>query len=280
MRSFFSKMYICLFEPRKMGVFLGEKLFKSFIQLLLLAIIAITPIIVSLSFRDGISNSSRDEIENYLITKSLDTDLLIKDNTLTGSKGLAFLIDEAILFLNPKDEKLTIDAEYATYHIIEFNPKGVRVDFFNNQIFSKTYSELNVGEIDFSKIEGADYLELSKLIDIINVCFNNVKVGWVIENSIIALFDLYLTLIISALVLAFLVKMVNPMIGFKFRFKAALDAQVISLLCLFLMMLLKAEFIRYIGVILSAIYLFIAMISIIRIEVQKKEFNDKKKERE
>jgi Na+/H+ antiporter NhaD/arsenite permease-like protein len=74
------------------------------------------------------------------------------------------------------------------------------------------------------------------------------------------------------------VKFVNPIIGFKFRFKGALDAQVISLLCLFLMILFKLEFIRYIGILLSAIYLFLAMMTIVRIEIQRKAFHDKGKE--
>ena len=280
MRSFFSKLYICLFEPRKMGIFLGEKLYKSFIQLLLLTLIAISPIIITYSVRDGISNTSREEIKDHLITEAYNTDLLIKDNKFSGSEGLAFLLEEAILFFNPKGENLEVELEYQTYHVIEFGQEKLSVKFMNNEIFSESYSQLGVSEIDFSKIEDADYLELSKLLRLINICFNNMKVGWVIKNSVSALFSVYLTVIISALVLAVLVKMVNPIIKFNFRFKGALDAQVISLLSIFLMMLFKAEFIRYIGVILSAVYLFIAIAAIVRIEVQRKAFHDKNKEEE
>ena len=42
----------------------------------------------------------------------------------------------------------------------------------NNEIFSESYSQLGVSEIDFSKIEDADYLELSKLLKGIN-CYVN-----------------------------------------------------------------------------------------------------------
>ena len=280
MRSFFSKIYICLFEPRKIGLFLGEKIIKSFIHLLLLAIIAVSPIVVSYCVRDGISNYSHNKIEDYLMTEIYETDLIIKDNTFTGSDELAFLLDETILFLNPNGKQLEIGVEHISYHVIEFGQEEVSVEFLNNTIFSKKYSELNVGEIDFSKIADADYLELDKLISIINVCFNNMKVGWVIESSIITLLDVYLTIIISALILAFLVKIFNPIIGFKFRFKGALDAQIIYLLCIFLMVLFRAEFIRYIGVILSAIYLFISMMAIVKIEVQKRAFHNRNKEGE
>ena len=74
--KFFLKMYICLFEPRKIVFFIGEKLYKSFIQLFLLALIAISPFTISLIVKDGISDSSYNVLEEMLIEDVLESDLM------------------------------------------------------------------------------------------------------------------------------------------------------------------------------------------------------------
>lgn len=277
MSNFFKKMYICLFEPRKIGFFLGEKLHKSFIHILLLALIVVSPLVVELSLKEEISNNSHNIIENYLIRDARGNDLLLKDNILIGkenSEGFAFLIDEAILCFNPKNEKREIGIEYATYHIIEFNKEKLDVIYLNNVVYSKTYEELGVTEIDFSKISDADYLELDKLIELINLGFKNFKVVWVITNSVISLIDIYITLILSALLMAFIFKIFSPMIPFRLRFKGALDSQIISMLCMLLMLLFEMEFIRYIGIIVSGIYFFIAITTIVKIEIIRKNIEN------
>ena len=275
MSSFFKKMYICLFEPRKIGFFLGEKLYKSFIHILLLALVVITPIVVELSLSNQISNTSYKTIEKYLVEENYCSDLLLKNNTLTGSEDFAFLIDEAIIFFNPSGDILEVGIEYSLFHVIEFKKDKLEVKFSNDVIYSKTYAELGVDEIDYSKINETDYIELDKVLSLINKGFNSYKISWVVTNGLIALLDVVLTTIMSALILAFMVRVVTPMLPFKFRFKGAMDAQIISLLCMLLMLLFKLEFIRYIGIITSTIYLFLAMMTIIKIEIRRTEFGNK-----
>ena len=275
MKSFLQKMYICLFEPRKMGLFFGEKLYKSFLHILLLSLIVVLPVTLTLSVSKEISNPSYKLIQEYLVEKSMDTDLQISDGVLSGTKGIAFLIEEGIICINPLNEEVDFDSEYDIFHIIEFNDVGMKVSFLGNIYYQKTYTELGCNELDFVKIEEADYLELDKFVSLVNVGFNNIKVEWVVINTVICLIDVLITVLFSALILAVIVKFINPMIGFRFRFKGALDAQMISLLCMFLMMLFKVEFFRFVGVILSSVYLFKAMLVIVRIEVKKNLFNDK-----
>ena len=104
------------------------------------------------------------------------------------------------------------------------------------------------------------------------------KGQFVAINSFILYIDVLVTVLFSALILAVIVKFINPFIGFRFRFKGALDAQFISLLCLLLMILFQTEVFRYIGITLSVIYLFRAMLTIVRIEVKKNFFKDKEEE--
>ena len=278
MKRFFTKMYICLFEPRKIAFFLGEKLYKSFIHLFLLALVAISPFTISLIVRDGISDYSYGILEEILIEDMLESDLKIENGLLSGTSISPFLIDEAIIHINPNNVEFPFSAEYAIYHKIELKKEGIEVSFLNNVIYSKTYNELGYTNIDFNKIVEADYIELDKLVSLLNVGFNNIKAGWVAINSLFMLIDIYLTVIFTALVFAFIVRVINPMLGFNLRFKAALDAQVILILSLLLMLLFRSEIFRYVGIVVSAIYLFLTMISIVRIEMAKKVFEDKSKE--
>ena len=277
MKKFIQKIYICLFEPRKMGLFFGEKLSKSFLHILLLSLIVVLPLTISLAVSNEISNDSYRNVEKYLVEYSNNTDLKITNGILGGTKGVAFLIDEAIVFINPLNENLEVDAEYSMYHVIEFTNSGIEVSFFEKTYYQKSYLELGCAELDFMKIEEADYIELDKFIQLVNVGFQNIRGQWITINSLIYLIDVYVTVIISALILAVIVKFINPMIGFRFRFKGALDAQMISLLCMFLMMLFKSEIFRFAGIVLSAIYLFKAMLTIVRIEVKKSAFSNNDK---
>ena len=280
MKKFFQKMYICLFEPRKMGLFFGEKLSKSFLHILLLSLIVVLPLTITLSTSKEISNSSYREIQKYLMEESFNTDLKILDGVLSGTKGMAFLIEEAIVFINPANEPLEVDSEYDIFPIIEFTNSGLEVSYFNKMYFQKSYIDLGCGEIDFMKIEETDYLELDKFVSLVNAGFNNMKGQWITINSLIYLVDVLVTVIFSALMLAVMVKFINPMISFRFRFKGALDAQIISLLFMLLMMLFEIEVFRYIGISLSAVYLFRAMLVIVRVEVKKNIFSDKEDKEE
>ena len=279
MKSFFKKMYIFLFEPRKIGVFLGEKMFKAFLRLFILTLIAISPSLIKSLVQSEITQTSNDKIVDILMVQSENTDFMIKNNSFSGTDWEGFIIEEGIIILNPNNLTISLDSQYLIYHIVELTKEGINVIFLNETIYSKSYQELGVSEIDFSKIEKADYIELDKFLELVNIAFNEFKISLAIENLIYNFIFVYFNLILSALVLAFIIKIVNPMVVFKYRFKCALDCQIISVLATFLTMLFNLEFISYIGVILSAVYLFIAMAAIVRIEVQRNSFrNDDKEE--
>jgi hypothetical protein len=74
--------------------------------------------------------------------------------------------------------------------------------------------------------------------------------------------------------MAFIFKIFSPMIPFRLRFKGALDSQIISMLCMLLMLLFEMEFIRYIGIIVSGIYFFIAITTIVKIEIIRKNIEN------
>ena len=278
MRSFIKKIYICLFEPRKIGLFFNETISTVLLQLLLCSLFVISPYILTLALDSEIDNSSYQVLEEWLMEDSIELDLKISNGTLTGSESYVVLINEAIIFINPTNEPLELSIDYALYPVFEFTETSVESSLFGKVSYQKSYQELGISNLDFVKMMEADYVEFDRFISAINDSFNAMKVGWIVINSLFVLFDVFLTAVLSAVFLAFVVKIFNPIVSYRFRFKAALDGQFISLLCIMFMILFNAEFLRYVGIAFSAVYVVKAMLTIVRIEVKKKLFSDKEGE--
>lgn len=276
MNKFSKKVYICLFEPRKMGLYLGEKISRSILHLLLLCMIVISPLALKLISQEEITIASREHIEDVLVENIDSYDAHIKNGQLSGSKGLSFAIEEGLVFINPNDEDLKLDnVEDVSSYIIEFNRQGVTVVFMNSVIHFNNYSDFGDIEIDFSKIADADYEELGKFLKVLNLTFESYRDGWVLTNMLFAYFELFITVIFHAFIMSLLVKMVNPLIKQRFRFKGALDAQFIFLVFMLFAVLFKASYLRYVGMFFACMYLFRAMSVIVRIEVKRALQNKK-----
>lgn len=277
MKNFFKKIYICLFSPKRICFYFGEKIYISIIQLVLLSLIAITPFILTLSLNDSISNSSYDHLESSLMENYNDIDVKLEMGKLTGETSYAFLVDEAIVFINPTNEKLELNSiEYALFHVIELKQDSVEVLFMNNVVSSFTYSSYGIVDIDFNKInDDADHYEFDKFMAILNYAFDSYQVGYIVISGLVTLLDVFLTILLSSLILAVIVRLFNPLLPFAIRFKGALDSQLISLLCILLMLLFNFEAFRYIGIVLSAIYLIITVIQAFKIEMAMKSMANK-----
>ena len=276
MNKFSKKVYICLFEPRKMGLYLGEKISRSILQLLLLCMIVISPLALKLLSQDEITTASREHVEDVLVENIDSNDAFIKDGQLTGSEGFAFVIDEGLVFINPNGESLELTSvEDVSSYIIEFNNQGVTVLFMNAVIHNKNYADFGEIEIDFSKIADADYEELGKFLKVLNLTFEMYHDGWVLTNMIFSYLELLVMVIFYAFIMSLLVKMVNPLITQRFRFKGALDAQFIFLVFMLFAVLFKASYLRYVGMLFACMYLFRAMSVIVRIEVKRALQNKK-----
>lgn len=269
MSRFFNKLHICLVEPRKIGFFMPEKLWKSLIQLLLFSIIAISPVIIENVVNERVSESSKNYIQDVFMSKRIDNGLNLENGILTGDEGLAFVIEEAVIFINPNKEVLEND-EYAYLPVIELASDKVNVYYLDILLYSLEYEDIGVINLSFKKMCNVDYIEFERFMSIINESFNEGKGYWATANSLLALFETYFSLIISALLLTLFSSIINKMIGFKYRFKGALDSQFIYLVFVLLSYLFNIVYIQYVGMILSIIYLFKALMSVVMIKVEKK----------
>ena len=143
------------------------------------------------------------------------------------------------------------------------------VSFSGIKLYEVSYAELGNPEIDFDKIYHTNYVELELFTGLIDSVYLKGFALWFIAGYLLVFFEMYLFVIISALALAFGVFLINRNIGFRFRFKGALDAQFVTIVFILLASLFNFIYLRYIGVIFSTIYTILALISILRIEVKK-----------
>lgn len=274
MKKFVKKIYICLFEPRKMGFFFPEKIYKSVIQLLIMMLFVVCPLVIQGGFNDEISQTSKKFIQEYFMEDLIETDVVLRDNVLTGTNDYTFVLPEAIVYINPLDKVMEADvSDYPLSHIIEFRSDRIDILFMGRVIESMGYADYNVGEIDFDKILRVDYLEFDKFMSVLNDTFQMIHIRCVVINSVESLFSIITSTAIAVFILAVISKIFNPMVKFRFRLKGAIDAQFISVLFTFLMILYNMKFFKYIGLFFSAVYLIRALMAVVKIEVRRQPNN-------
>ena len=171
MLKFFNKINICLTEPRKIVFFMPEKIWKSLLQLLIFAIIAISPVIIQSSVKDRVSDSSKTYIEEVFMAQKIDNGLKITGGVLSGDDGLAFAINEFLIFINPNQEELE-NNDYAYLPIMELTTDKVNVYCLDILLYSLTYEEIGVTNLSFEKICNVDYIEFEKFMTIVNESYD------------------------------------------------------------------------------------------------------------
>jgi hypothetical protein len=268
MSKFWTKLRICIADPRKLGFFMGEKKWKSLVQLFLFLILALTPYLIRLNVENEISSSSKEYLKTILMTEEIDYNIAISEGRLVGDGSLSIILDECIVFINPLNQILD-NSNYEYLPVFEFRENGIVVSLMGNIFGDYTYSELGYLNLNFNEIFDSNFIEFNVFIALLNDLYGN-SMGYTNTISFITtLVTNYILIIFSALVIALLGGMANKLVSYKFRFKGALDAQFISIVFIFLSHLFNILYLDLIGVFLSIIYFTRGVMSIVRIEIRK-----------
>ena len=277
MKNIGRKLNICLFEPRKIGLFLGEKMSKVIFQLILCCMIIVAPLALKLNYQTEISSNSRNEIKETLMIYPYSNNMKLKDGILTGTDGRGIFLDEFVVLLNPEGTNYDI-ADLGTY-VAVFGKTEVKIYFMGNVISSTKYEEYGELEIDFSKISAADYIEADKFIKVVDMTFAQFHTHWVITSYVAKVIEVIARVLINALILSLLAKFANPFLRYRYRFKASLDTQFIFVVFFLLDVLMLTNYMYLIGMFLSVIYLYRALRAIVPIPI-KRPMPDNRKEDE
>ena len=266
----FQKFLICLTQPSRIGIYIFQKIRYSIIFLLALVVIAIIPYeILYISQSEYLSESTVDTIERTFMNNGLDFDLAIKDGVLTGEDGVATGTEELILFINPNKEENPYKEYSNGIPLIEFTETNVKGSISDHVIFDYTYLDAGLTNFDFNEIMNINYLKLNELIEFVEK-LNKAFIPYMITiNTIGTIAQMFSLLILSAAVMALIVKMFNPFLPYRLRFKLALDCQVISTFGILLATLFNFYHLIMFGLFISSMYLLRALRSIVRVEVKK-----------
>jgi hypothetical protein len=268
MSKFWTKLRVCIAEPRKLGFFMGEKKWKSLVQLFLILILALTPYLIRLNINDVINISSEKYLKTVLMTEQIDYDIKIIDGKLVGNGCLSIATDECVVFINPLQQMLEND-DNNYVPVYEFREDGVLIRLSSGIIDEITYYELGCMNLDFNEIFDSNYIEFNAFISVINDVYRSTKIYTNIIYFLSVLISSYISLIFSAVIIALFGGMANKVVSYKFRFKGALDAQFISIVFIFLASLFDIIYLELVGIFFSIIYFIRGLMSIVRIEIRK-----------
>lgn len=265
----FKKIMTCMSMPSRIGLYLNEKMYRSFFRLILCAIIATLPFTISLLNRTEISQTSKDIIVKEIVQIDEEFRLDIVNYKLIGEKELVYQGYDAVVCFNPNNKNTSNLVNAAEYPVLELNKDRVNLYVGSMCIYSQTYHDLEVKDLSFSKMMQTDYIEYDKFLSLLNTVFSSVHGVWVLAYSLFNFISMFVIALIVAFIMAIFSKFVNPVVGFKFRLKLALDSQYIFLLFAMLATLFSASFLEYIGLIFASFYTIKALSKIVRIEIRK-----------
>lgn len=259
-----TKLNIVLFKPRLIGLFIKEKISRVILMLLLCVLITISPEIVKSAVNDGVSNEFRNYVK-YVASDTQIEDTYINNYELSYNATTSFNVQLFDVVIGNIDD---VDTLFS----FTFNFKEKGIDFYVSgvSVYTATYQELDLQELDFSKIS-YDVIEVNRFLNVFDNVYNLNKPILVIYNSVYMFIDILFMVVLSAIMLAILTGIFRKTtLPFKFRFLTALNCQYIFLFFILLSVLYNALFLQMIGNIIMAVYVFKA-INAISITVQRVE---------
>jgi len=263
----FYQIYICLTRPLEIGRFLLDRISRSVFTILFLIVLALTPYVVSLSIADAPNHDNYNVISESMMSSGDDFTLKIENGILTGDKALSFSLDDTNLLIAPNNEQYHYSNIYDELTpLLTYEKEKVTVKVLGAEIYSKSYSDMEIKEIDFTKIMNEDYLEMNKFFESLTEVFNDVHVSWVTYYSIQAFFEIVFMSFMGAWCLSVLARIFKRGMNRQFGFKIGLDCQPIMIFSVFIAYLCGTYWIQYIGSALSTVFLFFALKSIISIK--------------
>lgn len=253
------KIQIVLFQPRFIGLFIKENIFKSLLMLFLTIIIAIIPGAITELRTQEISTQFRTELlyniehSNIENAKIEDGVLLYEEQQIIGYTYFNVIIGG----------ELSIDNMY--YYNLVFHETNLKFYISNIEVYSIEYKELELNNIDFSLVNTTSATESNKYVYIFNQLYNDNKIIINTYNIVFYFFEVLAMIFIGALVMACFSLIFNNfgnIMPFKYRYKICLNCQYVYIVSIFLSFLYYASWMQLVGNFVMAIYVVIATNSI------------------
>ena len=265
----FRQIFDCMFVPIKIGAYMKKPIYKTLLIHLLLGLIVIIPVF-AFSFKDkNLNFESYKAAEENLMKVDTELSFHFKDNVLEVPKEFYYSGYEAnILFYGDKAiNNTTLKSNIYETPSVLFLYDHVEIKFLTFTIYSETYANLHIEEIDSTKINNYDYKELDKLFDLYAKIYNANYVKKTAFYLVLDYFNYFFTVIAVGLLMGIVSFFSRPFVPFKVRLKMSLDALMVLAVVDLITNLIGISWIHYGGIILAYVYLLISFKAIVQIRV-------------
>lgn len=246
------KLKIVLFKPRFIPLFIMEKTSKLILSILVCIVVAISPAVIKQNFNNDISDIVKTIVSDQLQTANIEN-ANINDYKLSTQN--TYEIDTYYFILTIGEKELTSSPT----PIIQFKEESVLISLSGVEVYSITYQELKLEELNFSEVNSLNVKEQAKFYKIFNDIYLNNKSLFIAGYAIYLVFDMAFFIFLSALLMAFLTtifdKNIKNEMPFKFKYKTALNCQYIYLFFVLLSLLYNTVYLQFVGNIFMIIYI-------------------------
>ncbi len=254
------KIKTVLFQPRFIGLYLKEKMWKSLLMLFIAILIAITPAAILILKTDGISASFKNELINNLVEENIE-DSYIQDYKFVSSNEYVI---EYTYFNVIMGTDITFE-NMSAYNIV-LKEDGLNFLIGNVEAYYISYEDLNVKDLDFSKVSKYDISESNKVIYLFNQLYKENKLPISAFYISYYLIEMIIVTILGGVLMGFISFMYtrngDNIMPIKYRIKTCINCQYIYLLFFFISYLYSAFYLQMIGNIFMIIYVVISTTSI------------------
>lgn len=258
------KFKIVLFNPRFIGLYVKENIFKALITLVIAILVVLIPTYVELGVKDKVSS----EFQNFIIEVTANEKIkntYISNGVLYTENEYEFDAYYFNILIGKEVDITNIETMYTNKLL--FDTDSIKFYISNVEFYSITYNELNLLNFDFSLIESYDISSVNQYVNIFNDLFNENKIVISTTFAFVYTFELIFVVFMSALTMTVISYIFsnknNNHMPFGFRYKNALNCQYIYLVFILLSSLYRVEALQFIGNFAMAFYVVIAMNSII-----------------
>lgn len=256
------RLFDSLFRPKLIGKYLADQLWRVILYFVLLFALCATPSIASYTSIGDITYSDATALYQEIYNDSTIS-YKIEDNKLNSSDAKYYTDGGLAIAFNTKDTSSTLNLSFYEDYFIVVYGAGTKQEVKLKQVY---YNTLEDSSIDFTVVQQKQFSEVYKLLDYINIAYNE-YLDYAVPTQLAGeLVSMLIEFGIVFIILMFTGQYFNPYLPRKIRGRIAVYAMTWTFVAYILGTLINFSYLFYGGVIISFIFMGIACRNIVRVK--------------
>lgn len=258
------RLNTCLLHPKFIGKYISDKAGRIFLYFLLLIVLVSVPTFFSLYYPIGIPTSVRNSLISQIEAKSFTANDTFNNDTLNNETKFSITTGNYVFNFGDSEAK-------STFSNIFFDFRTSEVDIYvgGQKIMHILYEGKGLQSFSFSQIKLTNVVQADAFIHLLEYSYQQfayLEVPFEIFTTVLGIAFLVVAI---ALMMYLFSGFINPGVPGKFRMKICFYSTTIFLICDLFGVLFGFAVLDFVGMILSYIYLNLALRAIVRVEVKK-----------